>query len=514
MQPSSDHPLLVGIDVGTSSVRAIAFDTQGRQIAAGSRRTPIVPTDTGGEYDPDTLFATALAALADLGAALAGRPVTGIAVASIGESCVLVDRSGRPLAPSIAWYDRRAEAEAAAIAATVGRDRIFSISGHAAEHIFTLNKLVWMRKHWPDVMAKASHVLMMADWIAFRLSGEAATDPSLASRTLYYDIRRRAWSAEMLALAGVGTDFPAPLMASGTALGPVRREIFEATGLAGSPVVAVGGHDHVLGAFATGLTRPGTMVNSLGTAEALLLATAAPLDDPEAVRRGYVQGAMETDRQMSYLAASLYSSGGAVDWVRSLVGDAPLAVLIAEAAAVPPGSNGVVFLPHLANGPPPDPDPDARGAFVGLTPATNRAVLYRAVLEGLAFQSRLMLNGMATLGFIGEPREIRLIGGGSRNPLFLTIKANVFGRPLIVVDEAEGTALGAALLGGIAAGLFPGLEAALRGLDRSEHVVEPDSTAPRYDALRTMVFEHIHDRLRPINRGLAEFNAMKGPGPG
>ncbi len=502
----SGAPVLIGIDVGTSSVRAIAFDSRGRRLAAVARPTPIRIVDTGGEYDPEAIFATVLAALREVGAALAGRPVAAIAVASIGESCVLIDESGRPLAPSIVWHDRRTAAQALAIEKAIGRDRIFEISGHAAEPIFTLAKLIWMRENWPDVFAKARRVLMMADWVAFRLSGEAATDPTLASRTLYFDIRRRRWSEELLALAGVSITFPAPLAASGTALGPVRRDVLAEAGLAGTPIVAVGGHDHIVGALATGLNEPGSVINSIGTAEALVLATDTPLDDPETLRRGYVQGAIETDRKLSYVAGALLSSGGAIEWLRSIVGNVPQATLIAEASAVPAGSRGVLFLPHLANGPPPEPDNHARGAFLGLTQAATPAGLYRAVLEGVALQSRMMLDGMIDLRGVGEVGRIRLIGGTSRNSLFLSIKASVFARPLLVVEEPEATALGAALLAGVAGGVYPSFDAAVASLERKEYIVEPEAAAvERYDRLRTSVFERTHERLRPINRGLVEF---------
>jgi xylulokinase len=314
----------------------------------------------------------------------------------------------------------------------------------------------------------------------------------------------------MLELAGIDADLPAPIAASGTALGPVLPEVLAEIGLAGSPLVAVGGHDHTVGAFAAGLAEPGTMVNSIGTAEALLLSTPQPLRDPETIRRGYVQGAIATDSGTAYLGGSLFSSGGAIDWLRSIVGDVGPAALIAEASAVPVGSRGVVFLPYLANGPPPHPDENARGAFFGLTPSVKRAELYRAVLEGLAIQSRMMLDGMVSLPGVDTPRRIRLIGGVSRNDLFLRIKANAFGRPIHVVEEPEATALGTALLGGVGAGLYADLDAAVAGLDQREDVVEPDASVERYDRLRTMVFEGVQDMVRPINRGLAEFNKSVG----
>ncbi len=504
----SDSAALIGIDVGTASVRAIAFDARGGRLAAASRPTPTKILETGGEYDPDAIFATVVATLTEVGSGLAGRPVAGIAVASVGETCVLIGAEGKSLAPSIVWHDRRTEAQARAIEKAVGRERIFQIIGHSAEPIFTLAKLLWMREHWPDAFGKARRALMMADWIAYRLSGEMATDPTLASRTLYYDIRGSRWSEELLAVAGLSADFPAPLAASGAPLGPVRREVLAETGLAGAPVVGVGGHDHIVGALAMGLNDPGSVINSIGTAEALLLATEKPLDDPELLRRGYVQGAIETDRKLFYVAGAVLSAGGAVEWIRGVAGNPPQDALIADASEVPIGSGGVVFLPHLANGPPPEPDLNARGAFLGLTQTTTPAALYRAVLEGVAMQSRMMLDGMTGLRGVSRAGQIRFIGGTSRNRLFLEIKANAFARPVLVVEEAEATTLGAALLGGVAAGVFPSFDAAWRGVERKEYPVEPEpEAAERYERLRTSVFATIGERLMPVNQAIAEFSA-------
>jgi xylulokinase len=347
----------------------------------------------------------------------------------------------------------------------------------------------------------------MADWFAFRLSGQAATDPTLASRTLYYDIRQRRWSEEMLALAGLAPDFPAPLAASGKALGRMLTAVREEAGLAGTPIVAVGGHDHIIGALATGLNEPGVAINSIGTAEALLFATEEPLGDPRLLSRGYVQGAIEADRKLTYIAGALLSAGGAFEWMRGIAGSPPQDALIAEAEAAPAGCNGVVFLPHLANGPPPNPDIHARGAFLGLTQTTTPALLYRAVLEGVALQSRLMLDGMTGLKGVGEARQLRFIGGASRNRLFLQIKADVFGRPLIVVEEAEATTLGVALLAGVAAGVFPSFDIAWRGVERREYPVEPRPDAvERYERLRS-VFAAIPEAMLPINQKIAEFAA-------
>jgi xylulokinase len=507
-----DPPVLIGIDVGTQSIRALAFDARGRKIAQAARPTPVRVLDGGrGEYDPDILFATVLACLSETARALAGRPVAGLAVASLGESCVLLDEQGRSLAPSIIWHDRRTEGNAQAIGEKIGIDRIFELTGLALDPTLTLCKLAWMRTHWPDAVARTRRILMIADWIAFRLCGVAATDHTLASRTLYFDIHRRQWSEELLALVGLDPTVLAPLAASGAPLGPVHPEILAETGIAGRPLVAAGGHDHVCGSYAAGIVRPGLMLDSMGTAEAVLLATAAPQRDPAVMRHGFIQGAIATHRALCYLGGTNNSCGGAIEWFRTIAGNPPHEALIAEASAVPPGSQGVVFLPHLVYGPPPDPDTASRGAFVGLTAHVTRAALYRAVLEGLALQMRVMLEAMAALPGIALPSEIRAIGGNARNPLFMEIKANVYGRAITVVDEPEASALGAALLGGVAAGLWPDLDAALAGLERRDHVVEPQrGLIDHYDALRATVFEPLQPALRPLNRALA--NQAQGSG--
>ena len=194
----ADGPALIGIDVGTSSVRSIAFDPRGRRIAAAARPTPTRIVDTGGEYHPEAIFAAVLATLSEIGVALAGRPVAGVAVASFGESCVLIDATGRPLAPSIVWHDRRTEQQARAIENAVGRDRVFEVIGHSVEPIYTLTKLMWMREHWPDAFVKARRVLMMADWIAFRCPVRrrpTRRSPRARSTTTSVRVagRRRCW---------------------------------------------------------------------------------------------------------------------------------------------------------------------------------------------------------------------------------------------------------------------------------------------------------------------------------
>ena len=500
-----EPPALIGVDLGTQTTRAVAFDRRGRRLAAASRpTTSIKRSETSADYDPDALLAAVEACLAEAKAALPrGAPVAGIAVASVGESCVLVDAAGRATAPALVWFDRRTQEAARAIEARFGRERLFAVTGHHADPTFGLCKMVWMRENWPDAFARAQVVLNIADWIAFRLTGVAATDLTLASRTLALDLGERRWSSEILETLGFAADLLAPLKPNGAALGPMRHSISSALGFDEPPIVAVGGHDHLCGLFAADGARAGVLLDSMGTAEALLLPTSAPLRDPAILAQGFFQGAIGVQPDLFYLGGGINSSGGAIEWFRALVGGAPHETLIAEAAAIAPGGGGVVFLPHLIYAPPPEPDTAARGAFVGLNAASDRASLYRAVLEGLALQTRRMVDALAALPGVGRPSQIRVIGGNSRNDLFLSIKASALDAPLLVLDEPEATALGAALLGGMGAGLWATPNEAYADLDYVTRVIEPEPGAVRfYSEFYASRFLGLQTALAPIHRRL------------
>jgi xylulokinase len=514
MQPGRGAGFLVGIDVGTQSIRTLLADTRGRTVACVGRPTPAIVLGPGmAEYDPDELWRTVLAALRELARAVpAGGEVLGIACASMGEACVLMDAAGRPAAHAITWFDRRTEAVTAALEERLGQSRAFRIAGIPIDPTLTLPKLLWHRQTDPRGFARVRLVLNLADWIAYRLCGEAATDPSLASRTLCLDMAAGAWSDEILGVAELDRALLPPIRPSGTRLGPVLAEVLDESGLPGRPVVGVGGHDHVCGGFAAGAGRPGVLLDSMGTAEALFQTVAHPVVTEANRHLGFWQGVVGLHRPFAYLGAGINSSGGTVEWFRRMLGGTAHAepardALIAEAAAAPPGAHGTAFLPHLAYGTPPHVDRASRGAFMGLTTGTTRGEMFRAVLEGLALEARLSVDAMAQLPGAGRPEEIRVIGGTTRNPLFLGIKAAAYGRPLTVIDEPEATALGAALLGGLAAGVWPEMDAAQAAIVQPRHMLEPDGA---WVALYAELFQAVHRRFyattAPLHHALSAFD--------
>lgn len=494
---------LIGIDIGTQSLRALLVDRSARLRVLASRPTPTLRPRPGfAEHDPEALWHSVLAVLGELASRIPkDHEVAGIAVASFGESCVLLDTHGAPLGNALAWFDRRTEEDAASLAGRIPPDRLFAVTGLASDPTYTLYKLLHVRRVAPERFAAARRMLNIADWIAFRLCGEAATDFSLASRTSCLDLRNRSWSAELLGELGFDRTFFPPLRPSGAPLGAVRTAVLTETGLPGRPLVGVGAHDHIAGAFAAGSLAEGVILDSMGTAEAILTAARQPTMTPDIVQQGYAQGAIERDQPLFYLGGAIYSSGGTVEWARHLFGGSlSHQALIGEARSIAPGSNGVSFLPHLAYGSPPHPDIKARGAFLGLTAAKGRGEMFRAVLEGLAMEARGVLDGMSKAARLAVPGEIIVIGGNTRNRLLLEIKANTFGRPVTVIADPEATALGVALMGGIAAGLWPDLRRALGEIERERFVVDPEPVSiPLYDELYRTVHARLYPALRPIN---------------
>jgi xylulokinase len=501
------QPIHIGIDVGTGSIRALAFDAGGRVLGKATRASPFETLHNADVLiDAEEIWRRVKTVLAELLAGLGESGlVVGIATASVGESCVLVGDGPASVAPVLPWFDRRPKSSVARLEELVGSSALFAITGLAIDPTLGLCKLLWMRDAWPEAWMKTKVILNIADWIAFRLCGEAATDASLASRTLMLDLRTGHWSTDLLQTLAIRRDQLPSIAASGTRLGFVKPEVAESIGLKGPVAVAVGGHDHLCGSLAAGVTRPGIMLDSMGTAELLMLALADPVLDVQLMRLGYVQGRMDTGHHWHYLGAGLNASGGAIEWFRTHFTQAmPHAALRAEARALSVGSGGVIFLPHLAFSPPPQPDTRARGAFIGLTAQSNRADFYRAVLEGLAFETRRMADGMEGLPGAGPAREIRAIGGNSQNDLLVAIKASVFGRPITVVEQVETSALGAALLAGIAAGTYRDLEEALTRLEQPQHVVEPNAEwTARYDDLYNSVYRPLYSALRDINQTIA-----------
>lgn len=513
MPPTTGDELILGIDLGTTSTKAAAYDLRGSMVATAFHPTVThYPRPLWAYFDPEELWQAAASAVRSVVDQIDDPArIRSVAVASFAEAGVPIDRRGRPTYDAIAWFDRRSIPQADWLLATVGEQRLFERSGLAMQPIFTLCKLLWLRENEPEAWQNTRRWLMADSYIAWRLGASPATDFSQAARTLAFDLQRLEWDVDLLEQVGIPADLMSPVMAAGSHIGSVDAAGAAATGLREGTVIGLGGHDHVCGAFAAGVTQHGAVLDSMGTAEALFVALDAPIWDPSLGRMGYTQGAHVAAGQY-YGFGGLYTSGASVDWVREVTGGADRMRLMADAEQVPPGSNGATFFPHLRLSSPPRIDPKSRGAFLGLTTDIDRAALVRAVYEGIAYEARTSIEPLVAFAGSAAVPEITVIGGSSRNRLLLEIKASVMNRRHHILGLHEATALGAALLGGLAAGLYRDSREVAATVETDRITIDPDpDSAAFYESFYQHVYRPLYDALAPINHAI--FDEVVGAQP-
>jgi xylulokinase len=448
---------LVGIDVGTSGVKGLAIDPDGVILASAEAGYPLSTPHVGwAEQDPADWWTATEIVLAKLEAA-AGPPA-GIGLSGQMHGLVALDSQDRVLRPAILWNDQRTAAECAEIESTIGLERLLELTGNRALPGFTAPKLLWLRRHEPDVFGQIARIALPKDYVRMRLCSAHAIDVADASGTLLLDVAARRWSEEVLAALELDPDWLPPVLESPEVSGHT----------AGDVPVAAGAGDQAAGALGVGVDRPGPLSVVLGTSGVVFAALEAFAADGA----GRVHAFCHAVPGAWHAMGVMLSAAGSLRWLRDTIAPGvPYAALTQAAAAWPAGTEGLTFLPYLAGERTPHADPDARGSFTGLTLRHDRGALVRAVLEGVAFGLRDSLDLIVELG--GQPALGRVSGGGARSDLWLAIVASVLELPLERVAVDEGAAFGAAILGGAAAGVWPDVHAGVAATVRPGDRIEP-----------------------------------------
>jgi xylulokinase len=491
---------VLGIDASTTAVKALLIDESGAVRGIGSSAYELsVPRPLWSEQDPrlwwDGTLAAIRAVLADTG--VPGDDVVAVGLTGQMHGAVLLDRADEVIRPAILWNDQRTGAECDLIREAIGPERLVAITGNDALTGFTAPKLVWVRDHEPEAWARVAHVLLPKDYVRLRLTGVHAMDKADGSGTMLFDLAGRTWSREVLDALGIDPAWMPPTFEGPEVTGTLTVEVAAATGLrAGTPVIA-GGGDQAANAVGVGAVEPGVVALSLGTSGVVFATTDRPLFEA----RGRVHAFCHAVPGRWHMMAVMLSAAGSLRWFRDALAPATdYDELVALAAEVPAGSEGLLFLPYLTGERSPHPDPLARGAFVGLTLAHDRRHLTRAVLEGVAFGLRDGLDLMIEAG-MPAPSVIRASGGGTSSPLWRRILADVLGAEIATVDTAEGAAYGAGLLAAVGAGWFPTVEAAAAALVTATPTAAPGPDAPRY-AEAHAIYRGLYPALAPTFRRL------------
>jgi xylulokinase len=473
-------PTLVGLDVGTTGVKALALSVEGTVLATATRTYELsTPRPGWAEQDPEDWWRAANAALAEVAA---GRDVAGIGLSGQMHGLVVLDGAGRVIRPAILWNDQRTARECAEIEERVGRDRLIALTGNRALTGFTAPKLLWLRRHEPDVYSRIARILLPKDYVRLRLTGEWAIDASDASGTLLLDVAERRWSGEVLDALDLPREWLPPVLESPERAG----ETLASDTVSLARPVAAGAGDQPAAALGVGITRPGALSVVLGTSGVVLAPLPAYAHDAEARVHAFCHAVPGAWQAMGVML----SAAGSLQWLHDVVApDVPFDRLVNEAEAWAPGAEGLLFLPYLAGERTPHADPDARGAFVGLELRHDRGALVRSVLEGVAFGLRDSLDLLHELGV--DARVARVSGGGARSRAWLRIVASVLGVPLEVTESEEGSAFGAALLGGVAGGAFADVHEAVERCVRVTDTIGPDQS--QVDA-----YAVLHERYRAL----------------
>jgi xylulokinase len=492
--------LFLGLDVGTSGVKALLVGADGEVVrAATAPLTMATPRAGWAEQDPEAWWQASVAALKEVLAGETASRVAGIGISGQMHSSVFLDGAGEVIRPALLWCDGRTTAECREITERVGGEaRLRDLASNPALEGFTLPKVLWLRNHEPEAFSRLSTVLLAKDYVRYRLTGVLATEPSDASATLMYDTAGLRWSEEIMSAVELPMSLLPEVGGSSEVLGRVTGDAAAATGLsAGTPVVG-GGADNACGAAGVGAVSPGEAVASWGTSGTVLAPIAEPLVDPGLRAHTFCHVAPG----VWYLMGVVLSAGAAFAWyreqlARDLAGqDGASLRLNDEAAAIAPGADGITFLPYLQGERTPHRDASARGAFIGLSLAHTRAHLTRAVLEGVCFALRDSVTILQQLQV--APDHLLLTGGGARSAFVRKLQAEVYGLKVGTVNREEGPAYGAALLAAVGAGAFPDLAAAARATLTRSALEHPDAATHRaYDAPYER-FRAAYPAIRPL----------------
>jgi xylulokinase len=473
---------LVGLDVGTSSVKGLAIDEDGAVVGVAERGHPLsMPRPGWSEQDPEDWWRGAAEVLEELDAASAA----GIGLSGQMHGLVALDRSDRPLRPAILWNDGRTQAQCDEIEERIGFERLVELTGNRALAGFTAPKLLWMAENEPELYDRIAHVLLPKDYVRLKLTDEHAIDVADASGTLLFDVAARAWSGEVLRALEIDRAW-LPAVFESPAVSGVTH---------GGVPVAAGAGDQAAGALGVGVVAEGGPASVvLGTSGVVFAALDRYEHDPRARVHAFCHAVPDAWHAMGVML----SAAGSLQWLRETVGGT-YDELLSGASEWEPGVEGLLFAPYLAGERTPHADPGARAAFAGLSLRHDRGALARAVLEGVAFGLRDALDLVADMSHPPRrPRVGRVSGGGGRSDLWLEIVASVLELPLEATVVDEGAAYGAALLGGVAAGVWEDPRTAVDRCVKVTRTIEPraDWIEPYAEARER--FRGLYPALRPL----------------
>ena len=417
-----------------------------------------------------------------------------------------VDKNGVPLYPFISWHDTRTTQQADRWKESIGELSSYRIAGFPAWPMMSVMRMQWMEEHYPEIMAKTHKWLFIEDYINFKLSEVMVTDYSMASCSLLFDQKKQEWSEELISKSGINKEILPEVKPGSTFLGTITKDASNATGIPAGTAVYLGGHDHICSTIPLGGFKNHTLIDILGTWESVMVTTRNPeLSEKLLNNQICVESHVIPDHYVAWGGAV---SGESVEWMRKLYKgysneqDFEWETILEALESISSEKSNVIFLPYISGAACPIGDSLAKGSFVGLSNTTTKADLFKAVFEGLNFQFLDILKAFES-SFNTKYEKIIVTGGGARNSFWLQNKANVSGLPVVKYDIEETTALGAAILAGIGAGVYENAGDAFDSIVKKETVIEPELSSFSYLQSKYQVYKNIYPALKNINQDLS-----------
>ncbi|MCL6588637.1 MAG: xylulokinase [Firmicutes bacterium] len=461
---------LLGIDIGTSGTKTLLIDESGRIVSSATDSYPLsTPKPLWAEQNPGDWWHATISTIRNVLIESKVDPAEIKAIGLTGQmhGAVFLDERNQVIRPSILWCDQRTEAECNWITEVIGKEKVVELTSNPVLTGFTAGKIIWLRNNEPENFAKVRKVLLPKDYIRFKLTGEFASDVSDASGTSLFNVKERKWADEMLDGIGIPREWMPRVYESPEITGKVTEEAAEMTGLnAGTPVVG-GGGDQAAGAVGNGVVETGIISSTVGTSGVVFAFADKPVVDPGLRVHTFCHAVPGKWHVMGVML----SAGGSLRWYRDTLADVevaearkrgvdPYEVLSEEVASVEPGCEGLIFLPYLTGERTPYADPNARGAFFGITLRHTKRHFVRAVYEGVAYGLR---DSFEILHEMQVPiKQVRASGGGARSAVWRQIQADITGMEHVTINVDEGPAFGAALLASVGIGIYPSVEEACR----------------------------------------------------
>lgn len=486
-------PFTMGLDVGTTTLKAVVFDTDsGKVVSISKKPTPTShPIPGWSHHAPGQLWQTTIDIIRE---AKGTYNISAISISSFAEAGLPLDEHLKPLYPVIAWFDTRSQPQLANLSNVISDEEIFNITGQKAGFSFGLLKLMWLRSHHPEIFNRMTKWVSVPDFIHFRLCGRLATDYTQASRTLLFDQQKRDWSERLARIAAITPKMLPEIFPSGTAIGSLSLEASESTGLPTSTVCVLGGHDHLCGAFASGGLSPGQIIDSMGTSQAVIAITDHLLRPQILFNKGYVQYP-HVIPDTSLVKAGLKAAGRVLAWYSEVFRASPASIskslLSAYSQELP------VWLPFFEGSGTPDRKPDARAALFGLHVGHSSDEIILSLLEGFAFWLRHNRDSLIEITN-QNPLKTIAIGGSNQNEVLQILKATILRTSIEVPSTPEPSAVGAALLAAVGNGITPTYAHAAALSQYPVRQISPNQ------AIEGMIEERYQEKYLPLRKSLLE----------